>query len=125
MNILKVREEVYTFFKNIVKENALDGIVLMDFEGLPLISYLDETIDEETISASGAAMVSAGLITTSDANKKDMKQIIVDTEEGYIVFIPIGMDYIVGILTPKNAKLGIIRVLAKEIEEMLRKVGEK
>lgn len=123
MSILKHAEEIRENFKRIVKENSLDGILLADMEGLPLVSYLDEGMDEDTISASGAAIISAGLITASDAKKEGLNQVIIDTESGYILFLPVSNEYILGILTPKGSKLGIVRVLVKEVEELLRKVG--
>jgi predicted regulator of Ras-like GTPase activity (Roadblock/LC7/MglB family) len=124
MSIIKKQEEVRNFFKEISKDNKLDGILLADMEGLPLISFIDEGMDEDTLSSSMAAMVSAGLITTSDADKGELNQVILDTEKGYIVLIPMGGEYILGIFTPKDAKLGIIRVISKEVESFLEKISQ-
>ncbi len=125
MNIIKKQEEVRDFFKEISKDNKLDGIILADMEGLAMISFIDEDMDEDTLSSSIAAMVSAGLITTGDADKGFLNQIILDTENGYIVLIPIGGEYILGLFTPKDTKLGIIRVIAKEVETFLEKIDKE
>ncbi len=125
MNIIKKQEEVRDFFKEISKDNKLDGIILADMEGLAMISFIDEDMDEDTLSSSIAAMVSAGLITTGDADKGSLNQIILDTENGYIVLIPIGGEYILGLFTPKDTKLGIIRVIAKEVETFLEKIDKE
>ncbi len=122
MSILKKREDIRNFLKDMVKNNMLDGIIMADMEGLPLISYTAEEFDEDTVSASLAAILSAGEISASDVGKANLSQIIVDTEEGYIIIVPILKQYIVGIITGKDSKLGIVRMVAKEIESFLEKL---
>ncbi len=122
MNVVARREEIRDFFKKVVRENNLDGILLSDMEGLALVSYLDESIDEETISASSAAIVSAGYITSSDTGKTGLRQIVLDTEEGYVVFLPIKSEYVLAVVAPKDFKLGILRIIARNVEEFLEKL---
>ena len=119
MSLLKKREEIRNFLKDIVKENKLDGVIIADMEGLPVISYTAEELDEDTVSASLAAILSAGEISASDVGKKNLHQVIVDTEDGYIVILPVSKEYVIGIITDKDAKLGIVRLVAKEIEKYL------
>ncbi len=119
MSLLKKREEIRNFLKEMVKENKLDGIILADLEGLPVISYASEELDEDTISASLAAILSAGEISANDAGKKGLHQVIVDTEDGYIIVLPVSNEYVLGIITDKEAKLGIVRLVAKEVEKFL------
>lgn len=125
MSIIKKQEDVREFFKSVSKDNKLDGIILADMEGLAMISFIDESMDEDTISSSIAAMISAGLITASDADKGELNQIILDAENGYIVLIPVGKDYILGLFTPRDTKLGLIRVVAKEVESFLEKLNKE
>ncbi|WP_461828710.1 roadblock/LC7 domain-containing protein [Aquifex sp.] len=119
MSLLKKREEIRNFLKEIVKENKLDGVIIADMEGLPVISYTAEELDEDTVSASLAAILSAGEISASDVGKRNLHQVIVDTEDGYIVILPVSKEYVIGIITDKDAKLGIVRLVAKEIEKYL------
>ena len=123
MSLLKKKEEVRNFLKEIVKENKLDGVIIADMEGLPVISYTAEELDEDTVSASLAAILSAGEISASDAGKKNLNQVIVDTEDGYIVILPVAGEYVIGIITDKDAKLGIVRLVAKEIEKYLESLS--
>jgi len=120
--LIKNQEKIREKFKEVVKTNNFDGIFLADMEGLPIVSYLDEGVDEETLTASAAAIVSAGIITASDAKKPDVNQIIVDTEQGYMVFIPVKDEFILGIITPTGTKLGMLRLVADEVEEFLEKL---
>ncbi|NPA32099.1 MAG: dynein regulation protein LC7 [Aquificae bacterium] len=120
--ILQKQAEVREKFKSVVRENNLDGIFLSDMEGLPIVSYFNEEVDEDTVAASSAAIVSAGLITTSDAKKRNMNQIIIDTDDGYMVFIPIKDEFILGIITPPDTKLGILRLIAEDLEAFIERL---
>ena len=123
MSLLKRKEDIRNFLKDIVKDNKLDGIIMADMEGLPLISYTTEEIDEDTVSASLAAILSAGEISAGDVGKSNVNQIIVDTEDGYIIVVPVLNEYVTGIITGKEAKLGIVRIVAKEIENYLKNLS--
>ena len=123
MSLLKRKEDIRNFLKDIVKDNKLDGIIMADMEGLPLISYTTEVLDEDTISASLAAILSAGEISAGDVGKSNVNQIIVDTEDGYIIVVPVLNEYVTGIITGKEAKLGIVRIVAKEIENYLKNLS--
>ena len=122
MSLLKNKEDIRGFLKDISKDNKLDGIIVADVEGLPLISYTDNELDEDTISASLAAILSAGEISAGDTGKKNLHQVIIDTEDGYIVVIPMLDEYVIGIITDKDAKLGIVRMVAKEVENYLQTI---
>ena len=122
MKILKKKEEVKNFLKELVRENNLDGIILADTEGLPVISYVAENLDEEVISASLAAILSAGDISVSDVGKKGLKHVIVDTEEGYIIVFPVAKEFIAGVITPPDAKLGMVKLVVKELEDYMQKL---
>ncbi len=126
MSILEREKEIKEFLKNIVKEHNLDGILLVDMEGLPLVSYVDESIDEDTVSASSAAIISATMIAASDTQKRGVNEIMIDTEDGYLVFTPINEEYILTVLTPPGAKLGIIRLITNKVEEFIESIlGQK
>ena len=125
MSLLKRKEEVKKFLKELVRENNLDGIILADAEGLPVISYVSENLDEEVVSASLAAILSAGDISASDAGKKGLKHVIVDTDEGYIIVFPVANDFIVGVITPLDAKLGMVKLVVKELEEYMQNLSKK
>ncbi len=125
MSILKKKEEVKNFLKELVRENNLDGIILADMEGLPVISYVAENLDEEVVSASLAAILSAGDISASDVGKKGLKHVIVDTDEGYIIVFPVANDFIAGVMTPPEAKLGMVKLVVKELEEYMQNLSKK
>jgi len=109
----KLRE----LFKELVRENNLDGLILADIEGLPLVSYLQEGMDEDTLAAAGAAIFSAGTMTVQDAGKKDLNQVVLHSPDGYIIYTQLSDDYVLGLISPPEAKLGILKMLIKKIQD--------
>ncbi len=115
-------EELREFFKDLVRANNLDGIILADTEGLGLTSYIqEEGVDEDTIAAAGAAIFTAGLMTVNDARKKGLDQVILHSPDGYIIFTSVG-DYVIGLLSPKDAKLGVLKVVINQIANKIKEL---
>jgi len=106
-------------FRDLVRENNLDGLILADIEGLPLVSYLQEGMDEDTLAAAGAAIFSAGLMTVNDAGKQGLDQVVLHSPDGYIIYTQLSEDYVLGLISPPDAKLGILKMLIKKIQDNL------
>jgi len=106
--------------KEIVRTNNLDGVVLADIEGLPIYSYFQEDMDEETLASAGAAIFSAGLMTVSDAKKRGLDQVVLHSPDGYIIYTQITEDYVLGLISPADSKLGILRMVIKKIAEIVK-----
>jgi predicted regulator of Ras-like GTPase activity (Roadblock/LC7/MglB family) len=116
-------EKVQEIFKNIVRENNLDGLVLADIEGLPIVSYLHEGVDEDTLAAAGAAIFTAGLMTVSDAGKKGLDQVVLHSPDGYIIYTQITEDYVLGLIAPSQAKLGVLKMVIKKIANTIKEIS--
>jgi predicted regulator of Ras-like GTPase activity (Roadblock/LC7/MglB family) len=112
-------DKLKDIFKELVRENNLDGLILADIEGLPLVSYLQEGMDEDTLAAAGAAIFSAGLMTVQDAGKRDLDQVVLHSPDGYIIYTQLSEDYVLGLISPSSSKLGILKMLIKKIEDSL------
>ena len=116
-------EKVQEFLKNIVRENNLDGLVLADIEGLPIVSYLHEGVDEDTLAAAGAAIFTAGLMTVSDAGKKGLDQVVLHSPDGYIIYTQITEDYVLGLIAPSQAKLGVLKMVIKKLANTIKEIS--
>jgi len=92
----------------IVKDNGLEGAVIADLEGLPLASYLPTNLDEDEIAAAAAAILAVADSKLSDTDKGNVVQASIEAESGYLVITPMKGEYVVSVLAPKEAKLGII-----------------
>ena len=108
--------------KEIARTNNLDGLILADIEGLPIYSYFQEDMDEDTLASAGAAIFSAGLMTVSDAKKRGLDQVVLHSPDGYIIYTQISDDYVLGLISPADSKLGILRMIIKKISDIVREL---
>jgi len=108
--------------KDLVRTNNLDGLILSDIEGLPIVSYFQEEMDEDTLASAGAAIFTAGLMTVSDAKKKGLTEVVLNSPDGYIIYTQITEDYVLGLVSPPNAKLGVLRMIVKKVEDILKEI---
>jgi predicted regulator of Ras-like GTPase activity (Roadblock/LC7/MglB family) len=116
-------EVVRQMLKDVVRTNNLDGLILADIEGLPIASYLQEGMDEDTLAAAGAAIFTAGLMTASDAGKRGLDQVVLHSPDGYIIYTQISDEYVLGLIAPPDAKLGILRMVIKKVADEINKLG--
>ena len=115
----KLTEEFY----NIVRTNNLDGLILSDIEGLPIVSYLQERAEEDTLASAGAAIFTAGLMTMNDIKKKGLDEVILHSPDGYVIYTQITEDYILGVISPSDAKLGILKMVIKKVANLVKQMN--
>jgi predicted regulator of Ras-like GTPase activity (Roadblock/LC7/MglB family) len=119
----KTLEQLRNVLKEVVRTNNLDGLVLADIEGLPIVSYLQEGMDEDTLAAAGAAIFTAGLMTASDAGKQGLTQVVLHSPDGYIIYTQVSEEYVLGLIAPEGAKLGVLKMVIKKIADELKKLN--
>jgi len=112
-------KEMEKLLAQVVKDNGLEGAVIADLEGLPIASYLPAEMDEDEIAAASAAILSISDSKLSDSGKGNVSQVSIEADEGYLVVKPIKDEYVVSVLAPKEAKLGIILSAVRSIEKKL------
>jgi len=116
-------ERLRNLLKEVVRTNNLDGLVLADVEGLPIVSYLQEGMDEDTLAAAGAAIFTAGLMTASDAGKQGLDQVVLHSPDGYIIYTQVSDEYVLGLIAPEGAKLGVLKMVIKRIADELNRLS--
>jgi len=117
-------EQLRGELKELARTNNLDGLILADVEGLPIVSYFQEEMDEDTLASAGAAIFTAGLMTVSDAHKKGLTEVVLNSPDGYIIYTQITDDYVLGLVSPSDAKLGILRMIVKKVEKIVKDLEE-
>ena len=110
--------------KESVRANNLDGLILADVEGLPIISYIQENMDEDTLASAGAAIFTAGLMTVSDAGKQGLDQVVLHSPDGYIIYTQVSDNYVLGLISPRESKLGILKMIIKKVADTLNELEE-
>ncbi len=120
MDLAQLQKKGRSFFEKLVKQYKLEGILVVDLEGLPLLSVTNKEISEEMFAASAASIIASIQMVITDLDKGALKNISIETERGFVVFSQVG-NYILVILSPEDVKLGIVRAVMKQAEEFLEK----
>jgi uncharacterized protein len=101
-------EKVLLDFKNFTPD--VEGVVLVDMNGLPITSVLNNDSDDSHVSAMAAAMLGMGERIVGELSKGSLTRVLVQGEKGCVIFIGAGDEAMLTVLTNESAKLGIIFV---------------
>ena len=88
----------------------VEGIVLVDMNGLPIISILPCTEDDSYVSAMAISILGTGQRTVDELKLGKLRKVVVQGENGYVIFVDAGRDAILAVLAAKISKLDIILV---------------
>jgi predicted regulator of Ras-like GTPase activity (Roadblock/LC7/MglB family) len=117
--IMVTAKDMEKLLAQVVKDNGLEGAVIADVEGLPLASYLPSGLDEDEVAAASAAILAISDSKLGDSGKGKVVQASIEAEKGYLVIAPAKGEYVISVLAPKEAKLGIILSAVRSIEKKL------
>jgi predicted regulator of Ras-like GTPase activity (Roadblock/LC7/MglB family) len=84
------------------------GSAVVSTDGFIIASLLPNEIDEEVVSAMGAAMLGVGERISGELMGAAMDQTYVRSEKGYVLLNAAGADAVLIVLTTADAKLGLV-----------------
>ncbi|RUM27675.1 MAG: hypothetical protein DSY42_09675 [Aquifex sp.] len=120
LDLATLQKKGKNFFEKLVRTYKLEGILIVDLEGLPLLTISNKEVSEEMFAASAASIIASIQMIITDLDKGAFKNITIETERGFVTFSQVG-NYILVILSPEDVKLGIVRAIMKQAEEFLQK----
>jgi predicted regulator of Ras-like GTPase activity (Roadblock/LC7/MglB family) len=97
-------EKIIRGLKNI---GDIVGSAVISTDGLPIASDFNQSIDEETFAAMSAAMHGAAETSVSELKQGNLRQIIIDADEGKMISIAAGDKALLVILTKRDINLGL------------------
>jgi predicted regulator of Ras-like GTPase activity (Roadblock/LC7/MglB family) len=109
-----------TILKQFVTKNKLDGAIIASAEGLELVSYFTAELDKDLLAADFASVLAGveGLLT--DSNKGELSEIIVKGSEGYLAIVSLGDNIVLGVMAPKEQKLGLLTLAIQQLVKQLK-----
>jgi predicted regulator of Ras-like GTPase activity (Roadblock/LC7/MglB family) len=81
---------------------------LVSLDGLIIASALMIPVDEDTVGAMSAAMLSFGGRVADEFTRGTLEQILIKGESGYVLLTKAGEDAVLCVITNSMAKLGLI-----------------
>lgn len=102
----------------------VEGAVLVDKDGLPIASMLSSGVDDSHVAAMAAAILGIGGRVVDELHKGELSRVLVQGEDGYILFVGAGRETVLTVLTTERAKLGMIFLdanrAAKQIAQLMK-----
>jgi predicted regulator of Ras-like GTPase activity (Roadblock/LC7/MglB family) len=118
------RETLKSLLEDLVKDvPQIEAVAVVSIEGLPIVSFLPQKIDELRVAAMTAAMLSMGENASTELGKGTLQEILVAGGAGYIITVAAGPNAVITTSAKKTVELGYIYIhlkrIAKKIEERL------
>lgn len=93
----------------------IQGSALVSLDGLPIISVLSAQMDEETMAAMSAAMLSLGERMGTEVDLGVTERLFVEGDKGYSILVSCGTEAVLLILASKAAKQGLLFLAIKHL----------
>ena len=93
----------------------IQGSALVSLDGLPIISVLSAQMDEETMAAMSAAMLSLGERMGTEVDLGVTERLFVEGDKGYSILVSCGTEAVLLILASKAGKQGLLFLAIKRL----------
>lgn len=103
----------------IQKNSQLFGVMLISFEGLPLIVALDSNLDEEQTAAISSQMLLWAEKLVKEVNQGEINRIILEGAEGYCILVNCQNEILLLVLANKKI---VKRSLVVSINRLVKEV---
>ncbi len=99
----------------------IEACAIVSVEGLPIVSALPTDVDEAKVAAMTAAMLTLGEKAAIELGKGELKQVIIEGMNGWLLAIQAGLNACLTVSTTDQAKLGLVFLDMKRAAE---KIGQ-
>ncbi len=97
----------------------IEAAVLLSSDAMALASVTSGDLDEDTISAMSASVLSMGERAAKELKRGVLDQVYIKGDQGYLLVMHCGPEAILALLVNPDAKLGVVFMEAKRTAEEL------
>jgi predicted regulator of Ras-like GTPase activity (Roadblock/LC7/MglB family) len=105
--------------RNLTRVSGVQGSVLVDRDGMVILSEMDADLDGERVGAMAAAIVATVEDSLAKVDRGPLVHLQMDAEEGKIIVEEAGKALLV-VLTEKSVNIGLIRIEIKAAADKLK-----
>ncbi|MEA5464563.1 roadblock/LC7 domain-containing protein [Leptothoe sp. PORK10 BA2] len=98
----------------------IEGAALVTPDGLPLVTVLPGPMDEDSVSAMTAALLSLGERISGELMRGSIEQIVIDGKAGYCILTNCGEDAVFLVLATPMIKKGVLHLEVKRAMEEIQ-----
>ena len=107
-NIQTKKEQLETILSNLKTVGGILNSAVISRDGLLVASDLTKNIDADTFAAMSAAMEGAAETAASELKQGELKQIIVDADNGKLITLSAGKKALLVVLAKPEINLGLV-----------------
>ncbi len=119
INIKEISAQIEKRIRPILKElNAssqeIEASSVMTRDGLSVASVMEEKVDPDRLGAMCASMLSLADKTAKELDRGNLKQLLIDGSEGYLLLIHVGASAVLAVVARPNVNLGKVLLDARK-----------
>lgn len=129
VNVKEVSAQIEKCVRPILKElNAssqeIEASSVMTRDGLSVASIMEEKVDPDRLGAMCASMLSLADKTAKELNRGNLKQLLIDGSEGYLLLIHVGTSAVLAVVARPKVNLGKVLLDARKTATKIFEVFE-
>ncbi|MCK5359915.1 MAG: roadblock/LC7 domain-containing protein [Gammaproteobacteria bacterium] len=102
--------------------SSIHAAAVMTRDGVPIASKLHKDVNVDRLSAMSASLLSLGDRAAKDLKQGDLKQVLIECAEGFVVMLKVGDNAVLSVMSEQNARLGMLLVEARKSAAMIAKI---
>ena len=102
------KEQLEKILSDLKKVGGIINSAVVSRDGLLVASDLTKNVDADTFAAMSAAMEGAAETAVSELKQGELKQIIIDADEGKLITLSAGKKAILVVLAKPEINLGLV-----------------
>ena len=110
---------MHQFERNVPQVQAT---AIVSTDGLVIASRLPDQVEEDRVGAMGAAILAISARSGDELARGEMKRVLVEGEDGYLLIRSIGEDAILVALAEKDVRLGMLFYECRQCIEKLTQI---
>lgn len=104
------------------RSSTIEASAAMSRDGLMLGSVLGANVDPDRLGAMCASMLSLAARAAGELGRGELKQVLVDGENGYLLLTHIGGDAVLAVVSRPSSNLGMVFVEARKTAAKLESI---
>lgn len=111
----KIEKRVRPILKGLnASSSEIEASSVMTRDGLSVASVLEDDVDPDRLGAMCASMLSLADKTAKELARGNLKQLLVDGSEGYILLVHVGDHAVLAVVSRPQVNLGKVLLDAKK-----------
>jgi predicted regulator of Ras-like GTPase activity (Roadblock/LC7/MglB family) len=100
----------------------VEATAIVSTDGLVIASRLPDKVEEDRVGAMGAAILSISTRSGEELNRGEMRRVLIEGTDGYLLIRSIGEFAILVVLVDKKVRLGMLFYECKKCIAQLNEI---